>query len=78
MWYEGDMVCALVQAKTFKRMVEVIQTIDSSMSMNYFRNYWFTGMWGNDGDKQLGDTQEEGLWISNNGTRFPRTFKKIK
>ena len=58
--HKGKQVPAVVQAKTKKRMLELINTTDARTSMHYFNNYWLPG---NHTTITENLPDEEGLWI---------------
>lgn len=75
--HKGKQVPAVVQAKTKKRMLELINTTDACTSMNYFNNYWLPG-----NHTTIMETlpDEEGLWIGigkNTISNDYNTFTKV-
>lgn len=58
--YSGGQKPAVVQAKTKKRMVEIINEHCCIVSMKHFTDYWLPGNH-EEIKKHFGD--EEGLWI---------------
>jgi hypothetical protein len=55
---------AVVQAKTKKRQAELLQQVDSMFTPYYLNGWWSQGAWGNVAEEQIGDIQEEGVWVA--------------
>jgi len=66
----------VVQAKTFKRCVELLDEVGSQTTMTYFNSHWSKGCWGDAAEKQLGNPEEEGVWVAN-GLTEKNGFTKI-
>ena len=59
---KGQRLSAFIQAKTKKRMVEMLnEHTEGYFSMNHFRNYWYDS--GNSTMHEMAGDQE-GLWVA--------------
>jgi len=62
LWRDGRQVRAVIQAKTKKRMVELVQQVNGNFRMSDLNTY-FSMCWGRPATESIGnDCEEEGVW----------------
>jgi len=74
---KGKQCFGAVQAETKGRMEEMLQTLDKQITKAFITTYW-SNEWGRYAEYSIGDTEEEGVWITDGmGVRNAKTFKKV-
>ena len=72
----GKQVSAVVQAKTKKRMVELLIQVKVNLTMKHLNTYWHM-CWGTPATKSIGDDcQEEGVWMTSD-LDHDKNYKKV-
>ena len=72
-WKERAQYSCLVVAKSFKRMLEILNDeLKQNISQNHFRDYW--GLGGNNAEKI--DCTSEGVWVGKDRAHYPDEYER--
>jgi len=74
---DGKQCYTVVQAKTKKRMVELLNEKSSGTFSLHTLNNWWSFCWGNDATKQLGNIETEGVWSTDGMSFNNREYAKL-